>query len=171
MTIYAAAGSKLFIGGEFTIDGDVETTDFAGETWVEVKQLEGLGSLGDASEEITFDDIGKRRRQRLKGVRNAEPMEIVAGLDHADPGQAAIFAAERSDANFDFRVVFDDARTSAHAPFSRITRAPFTVTTFSILSGPRLSPALPIATSFSCSRSMTAYFSSSAQNGDMVGVE
>ena len=111
MTIYAAAGAKLFIGGEFTVDGDVVTTDFDGETWTEVKQLEGLGSLGDASEEVTFDDLGKRRRQRIKGVRNAEPMEIVAGLDHADPGQSAIFAAERSDANFAFRVVFDDAPT------------------------------------------------------------
>lgn len=110
MTIYATAGSKLFIGGVIDdLEDELAEADFNGQTWVEIKPMEGLGSLGDAAEPITFDAIGLGRRQKIKGVRDAGTMELVAGIDYANPGQAALLAAEKEDENYAFRLVFDDA--------------------------------------------------------------
>ena len=62
MPILATAGAKLYIGGAISLaDDDLEDTDFSGETWVEIKELESLGSLGDTAQEIAFDAIGTRR--------------------------------------------------------------------------------------------------------------
>lgn len=108
MAIYATAGAKLYIGGP--LNGPVvTTTSFTGITWVEIAPLENLGGLGDTSEEITFDAIGEARRMKLKGVRDAGNMEVIAGLDAADAGQVAARAAEATPHDHAFRLVFNDA--------------------------------------------------------------
>lgn len=123
MTIYATAGAKLYIGGIIaSVEGDLADTDFASQTWVEIKPMEGLGSLGDAADPITFDAIGLSRRQKIKGVRDAGTMELVAGIDYANPGQVALLAAEKTDENYAFRLVFDDAPASG-TPSERIFAA------------------------------------------------
>ncbi len=110
MTIFATAGAKLFIGGVLAMKSDdFVLTDFDGQTWVEVKELENLGTLGDTANEVTFDAIGENRTKRLKGTRVAPPMEVIAGIDYADAGQLAIAAAEKTNADYAFKVVFDDA--------------------------------------------------------------
>ena len=110
MPILATAGAKLYIGGAISLaDDDLEDTDFSGETWVEIKELESLGSLGDTAQEIAFDAIGTRRTKRLKGQRSAGTMEVICGIDYADAGQIAAHAAEKTDDNYAFRLVFDDA--------------------------------------------------------------
>ena len=110
MAIFATAGAKLYVGGP--LNGPVVTpTSFTTppQTWVEIKGLENLGSLGDTSEEITFDEIGVNRRQKLKGVRDAGTMEVTAGIDSDDPGQAAVLAADATPHDYAFRLVFNDA--------------------------------------------------------------
>lgn len=108
MAIFATAGAKFYIGGP--LNGPVvTTTSFTGITWVEVQRLENLGSVGDTSEEITFDEIGVNRRQKLKGTRDAGTMEVVAGIDYDDLGQAAVLAAEATPNDYAFRIVFNDA--------------------------------------------------------------
>ncbi|MBN8999568.1 MAG: hypothetical protein J0H54_09260, partial [Rhizobiales bacterium] len=47
----------------------------------------------------------------LRGTRNAGSMQIVAGMDSADPGPIAPIAAEQVDNTYAFRLVFDDAPT------------------------------------------------------------
>ncbi|MEQ8309052.1 MAG: hypothetical protein RIE24_07895 [Silicimonas sp.] len=110
MTIYATAGAKLFIGGVLAQQSDdfVEA-DFNSETWTEIKELEALGSLGDAAEEISFSAIGESRTKRLKGPRSAPPMEVVCGLDYSDAGQQAAIAAEKEIHDYAFKVEFNDA--------------------------------------------------------------
>lgn len=110
MTIYATAGAKLYIGGVLDQQSDdfVEA-DFSTETWTEIKEMEGLGSLGDAAEEITFSAIGEGRTKRLKGPRSAPPMEVVCGLDYSDAGQQAAIAAEKEIHDYAFKVEFNDA--------------------------------------------------------------
>ena len=111
MTIFATAGAKLFIGSEIDVTDELDEASFAGQSteWVEIRQLEALGSLGDTAEAITFTSIERARVQKLKGSRDAGTMEIVAGIDYADAGQQALLAAEQSDANYAFKMVFDDA--------------------------------------------------------------
>ena len=110
MTIYATNGAKLYIGGVMSNSAaDLIATDFTGETWVEIKETENLGTLGDTTAEIAFDGIGASRTKRLKGTRNAGTMEVVCGIDYADAGQIALIAAEKTPHDYAFRLVFDDA--------------------------------------------------------------
>lgn len=110
MTIYTTAGTRLYIGGPLAAkSSDFEAADFASQMWVEIDETEGLGSAGDTSSEVTFDGINSGRTRRLKGTKNAGTMEVVCGLDPADPGQIALVAAERAKGDYAFRVVLADA--------------------------------------------------------------
>jgi hypothetical protein len=101
MTIFATAGAELYIGST--------SGTFASQAWVQIKHVEGLGTLGDTSSEITFDSIDEIRTTRLKGTRNAGTMEVVCGIDSDDAGQLALIAAEKTPHNYAFRVVLNDA--------------------------------------------------------------
>ena len=111
MGIYATAGAKLYIGGQMDAptSGNLSSSDFSGETWVEIKPLESIGSLGDTSEAVSMNIIGQSRVQRLKGTRDAGTMQVVAALDYSDAGQTAVLAAEKTPHNYPFRLVFNDA--------------------------------------------------------------
>ncbi|WP_028031111.1 hypothetical protein [Gemmobacter nectariphilus] len=112
MPIYATNGAKLYIGGATDDKAtDFQASDFAGETWVQIKHTEALGSAGDTAQEITFDTIDRERTTRLKGTRSGGSMDVVCGIDYADAGQIALLAAEKSRENFAFRLVLNDAPT------------------------------------------------------------
>lgn len=110
MAIYTTAGARLYIGGPLAAkSSDFELADFDSQDWTEIDETEGLGSAGDTSAEVTFDGINSGRTRRLKGTKNAGSMDVVCGLDPADPGQIALVAAERTKNDFAFRVVLADA--------------------------------------------------------------
>ncbi|CAM3387859.1 hypothetical protein PANO111632_17245 [Paracoccus nototheniae] len=110
MTIFATAGTRLYIGGPLAAKStDFVEADFTSQTWVEIDETEGLGSAGDTSAEVTFDGINSARTRRLKGTRSAGTLEIVCGLDMTDPGQIALIAAERVKGDYAFRMVLADA--------------------------------------------------------------
>lgn len=110
--MFATAGAKFYIGG--AIDDphrDLTESDFTSqsEAWVQIRHTENLGRSGDASEEITVATIDNPRARRLKGVRSAGTMELVCSFDSTDAGQVALIAAEKTDFDYAFRLVLDDA--------------------------------------------------------------
>lgn len=111
--LFATAGSKLYIGG--TLPGfaystaDLTTSSFEGQDWTEIGGTTNLGGAGDTSELITSNQVGVARTRKLKGVRNAGSMQVVADIDYADPGQLALIAAEKERDAYAFRLVFNDA--------------------------------------------------------------
>ncbi len=110
MPIFATAGAKVFIGTVLDAKPtDFVAADFTSQSWTQVNNLESIGTFGDTATEITFDDIGKNRTQKLKGTRNAGNMEMVCGIDYADAGQIALLAAEKSIHDYAFKVEFNDA--------------------------------------------------------------
>lgn len=112
MTIYATAGAKLYIGGAMAQKStDLVLADFTTppQTWVEIKETEGLGSLGDTSQAVTFEGVADKRTRTLKGTRSAGTMEVVCGIDPADPGQQALIAAEKEIHDYAFKLVLNDA--------------------------------------------------------------
>lgn len=117
MSIFATAGSKVFIGGAMPQqNAEFVAADFADEVWVEIGNLESIGSMGDTSAEITFDDVGKARTQKLKGSRNAGNMELVMGIDYADPGLLALLAAEKTPFDYAIKVEFNDKPATGASP-------------------------------------------------------
>lgn len=110
MAIYATNGAKLYIGGVLAQKStDFIATDFTSQTWVEIKETEALGSVGDTSEAILINTINSERTRVMKGTRSAGTMEVVCGIDPADPGQIAAIAAEKSIHDYAFKLVLNDA--------------------------------------------------------------
>lgn len=113
MTIYATAGARLFIG----IAKQQKSTNFVradfsvstAVTWNEINECEALGQVGDTSEAVNFTGIKDARTRTLKGPRSAGTMEVVCGIDSADPGQQALIAAEATIHDYEFRLVLNDA--------------------------------------------------------------
>lgn len=109
MTVFTTAGAKLYIGGQRAQQSaDFVVGDFTSETWVEVKDIEGLGSVGDTSEAVKFTAISDARTRNLKGPRDAGNMEVVAGLNVTDPGQIAVIAAEKTVYDYAFKIEMPD---------------------------------------------------------------
>jgi hypothetical protein len=112
MTIYATAGAKFYIGGALSQKStDFVLADFSSQTanWKEVKETEGLGSIGDTSQAVNFDGIADKRTRVLKGTRSAGTMEVVCGIDPVDEGQLAVIAAEKTIHDYAFKLVLNDA--------------------------------------------------------------
>lgn len=110
MAIYATNGAKLFIGGVLEQKStDFDAADFDTETWVEVGEVEDLGSVGDSAAEISFDSVSAGRTRRLKGTRSAGTAEVICGIDYADPGQIALLAAEKEIHDYAFKLELNDA--------------------------------------------------------------
>ncbi|QRY66548.1 hypothetical protein JVX98_19320 [Ensifer sp. PDNC004] len=117
MPIVATAGSKVFIGEALAAKNvDFVAADFTDIDWTEIGSMENIGSLGDTSAEITFDDIGKNRTQKLKGTRNAGNCELVMGIDYADAGQVALLAAEKTPHDYAFKIEFNDKPATGASP-------------------------------------------------------
>jgi len=117
MPIYSTAGAKVFIGGpKNNQTADFVAADFEDEDWVEIGSKESIGTFGDTSSAINFDDIGKSRTQTLKGTRNAGNMELVCGIDYADAGQIALLAAEKTPNDYAFKIEFNDKPATGASP-------------------------------------------------------
>ncbi|MDR7147057.1 hypothetical protein [Rhizobium sp. BE258] len=117
MTLMATGGSKVFIGGVLASkNSDFVVADFSAVTWVEIGQLESIGTFGDTAAEITFDNIGLGRTQKLRGNKNAGNMELVMGIDAADAGQIALLAAFNTNYDYAFKVEFTDKPNTGASP-------------------------------------------------------
>lgn len=114
MAIFTTAGAKVYIGGVLApnFGSPVTTTTFTAQTWAAIEPLENIGSLGDTSNEVTFNAIADARIHKLKGSRDAGTLEMVAGIDYGNAGQIAVLAAEASPSSYAFRIVFNDAPPS-----------------------------------------------------------
>lgn len=117
MSLYATAGTKLFIGTVLPQKNvDFVLADFASIDFEEITSIESLGSLGDTSQSVTFAAIGEAREKVLKGTRSASAMEVVCGVDVTDLGQIACIAAERSPEDFAFKIELNDKPATGGSP-------------------------------------------------------
>ncbi len=109
--LFSTAGSKIYIGAAKASTGDdMVATDFTtgSPVWTEIKGTTDLGTIGDTAELITSNQIGVARTRKLKGTRNAGSVQLVADFDSADPGQLALYAAERTKHTYAFKMVLAD---------------------------------------------------------------
>lgn len=110
MTVYATNGAKLFIGGtKSQQSADYVVGDFSSQSWVEIKEVENMGKVGDTSESVDFTAVGDARKRIQKGARSAGTMEVICGIDPADAGQIAAIAAEKTIFDYAFKIQYNDA--------------------------------------------------------------
>lgn len=123
MSVSKTSGARLYIGPVVNPDIIEDMTDEAviayfegisGGDWTELEEIESLGELGDKSDVATFASLKNRRVRKFKTTRDAGTLSVVVGRDPLDPGQAAMVAAEKTDFNHAFKLVYADARDEQH---------------------------------------------------------
>ena len=116
--MYAVADCKIFIGDAPMDDQDDDfvEADFDTVVWTEIDGWVTMGAHGDTAALVTSDQIGVGRTKKAKGTRNAGSMENVFDVVADDPGQLALVAAEQTNQNWPFRIVYNDAPATGVAP-------------------------------------------------------
>lgn len=119
------AGARFYIGPVADVDAIQAMSDssalayfaaISGGDWTEVEEIESLGDLGDNSEVATFASLKDRRVRKVKTTRDAGTMAVVVAVDELDAGQIAMVAAEKTDFNYAFKIVYADQRTDDYSP-------------------------------------------------------
>lgn len=101
------AGSRIYIGGVMADqNADFVEGDFSGQSWVEIDGWQQMGDLGESPNVITASLINRDRDKAMKGTRGVVNMENRFTIIDADAGQLACIAAEASDDDYAFRIVF-----------------------------------------------------------------
>lgn len=113
MTITTATGARYFIGGTTAIpyaSGDAAAiAAFEALTWVEIKEVEDGGEIGDESADVTFQSLSDGRVRHLKGARDAGTLALVVGDDPLDAGQQALREAEKTKFQYNIKIEYEDA--------------------------------------------------------------
>ena len=129
MTVNVTAGARMYIGPEIEVDPinayELDGNDSAvmaifeaiteGD-WTEILEIESFGDLGDNSDVTTFTAVNNRRVRKFKTTRDAGTMAIVCGVDEVDEGQLAMIAAEKTDQDYAFKIIYNDARSETYSP-------------------------------------------------------
>lgn len=108
MAIFAMAGSKIYIG---TTAAASDETEFAADSYTEIKPAETIGDFGDTATDVKFLGIGDSRAQHLKGSKDAGTIQLTCGRDDTDAGQQACVAAFDSPLDFNFKIEWNNAAT------------------------------------------------------------
>lgn len=113
MALYPVAGSRIYIGDVLEDkDTDFVLGDFAGQSWLEIDGWETAGDIGDEASVITTSIINRGRDIKMKGTRNAGQMQNNFAVIPGEDGQAALIAAEKTENNWAFRIVWEGGQTS-----------------------------------------------------------
>lgn len=126
MAIHKTAGTRFYIGPVLNIDTINDAANEAAAlavfeaiiegNWTEIEEIESFGDLGDNTEVATFAAVADGRVTKLKTTRDAGTLALVTAHDLLDDGQIALIAAEKTDFNYAFRLVYADARDENFSP-------------------------------------------------------
>lgn len=106
MSTNTTAGAKIYIG---TTAAATNVTAFAADTYVEIKEVEDLGEIGDEAEIVSYRTVGDGRVQKRNGSRDAGTLNLVCIRDPLDAGQRAMIDASKTDGFYNVKVAVDDA--------------------------------------------------------------
>jgi hypothetical protein len=121
MSINATAKAKIFVGSpSATIS---ELADFEADTYIEIKEVEDLGSWGAEAKEISFISLADSHVRRRAGSIDSGKVALVAARDPLDAGQQILAQNIGSHLPFAFKVELNDAPNDAGLPTTFYFRA------------------------------------------------
>lgn len=121
MGVATAAGIRLFIGTPALVA--------ATDTFVEVGEVVNVPEFGRTYTEIKYNPLNSRGTQKFKGSYDDGNLSVPLGRDTSDAGQAAVIVALDVDADYNFKVLFNDAvAPQAQAGASMTAATPGVVT-------------------------------------------
>jgi hypothetical protein len=98
--LYPTAGSRIYIADSPAAPGSVP-----GGAWVEIGEAEAIGSVGGQWTLQDVTHVESELAESMKGIQTPGVVQLVFGLDPADPGQVLLRDAFRSIDDYAFRVV------------------------------------------------------------------
>jgi hypothetical protein len=106
MSVQTVAGAVLSIsaGTPATFD----STGYAALTVTPIGQITDAGQHGRVYNVVTHNPIGSRGTQKFKGSFNEGQKVLTIGIDDDDAGQTLAIAALNSDADYSFKVLYQD---------------------------------------------------------------
>jgi hypothetical protein len=106
--IAVVAGAKVYIGGTIDTYTEAEFTE-ASRAWIQVQNVQNIGSFGDEAEIVTAGVIDGARVRKRKGTADAGTLELVVLRDPLDVGQQALRAGQKTKSVYAIKIVADDA--------------------------------------------------------------
>ena len=115
MSIFTSSGVQVYISSTATAPATYDAAGYGALTFTQVNSVEDAGAIGDTANEVTFDDLAKRRTQTLKGQFKGETLSLVCGYDDADAGQLLLVtaAADPVQQDWHFKVVLPNKLATA----------------------------------------------------------
>src|SRR6185437_6539022 len=108
MSINVTAKSTVYISST-AFNADPQLSDFTSATWVEIGEVNNLGTWGAKGKEITASVLTDGYMRRLKGTIDSGTVELVVLRDPTDVGQNAANVAAQSWDTYLFQVELNDA--------------------------------------------------------------
>jgi Putative Ig domain len=108
MSINVTAKSQVFISSA-AFNATPELSDFTSQTWVQIGEIDNLGTWGAKGKEVTAVVLSDGYTRRLKGSIDSGTVELVTLRDPTDVGQNAAIAAATGWDTWLFKVELNDA--------------------------------------------------------------
>ena len=90
-------------------DSDLDQAGYEGLFWTQVKSVGSHGEVGSSTNILTYDTWDTSVIQKAKGMTDAGSPEIELARLVSDNGQIALRTAAKSNSNFAFKIVRNDA--------------------------------------------------------------
>ena len=117
MGITTTALAKVSIG---TTASFTTATAYAGDTWTVVNNVLDVGEAGSEAEIVTAKIVDQPYVKKVKGSRDNGVLELQLARDSADPGYAALVAAEGTSFAYNFKIELNDNPSAGSAPKNSI---------------------------------------------------
>ncbi|RQM48650.1 hypothetical protein EHZ19_10620 [Paraburkholderia bannensis] len=93
-------------GSEFSVDTAADGA--AQPTWTQVKNCKSFSGFDGTATELDATDLDSTAKEKLLGLMDEGSFSIDINTNMADPGQAALKAAQRSSAKLQFQLKTPD---------------------------------------------------------------
>lgn len=95
---------------------DLDQAAFAALTYVLIGDLGEVGETGTSQNVLTYDTWAESVVRKAKGMRNAGDPTVEVARNSTDAGQVALRAAAKTNLNYAFKIVRNDALTGGGTP-------------------------------------------------------
>src|ERR1043166_3835789 len=120
MGFNTAAGATLAIGSTIS--------DPTLDTYVAIGNVTNIPEWGRKYKEVPFSPLSTRAVQKVKGSYDEGSVEVDIARDTSDAGQTAALVARDVDANYNFKLTFNDAVAATSATVTISIASPGVVT-------------------------------------------
>jgi len=103
--VETVAGTKISVSATKPVTFDASGYGAIND-WAKIGEITDGGSHGRIYAEVTHNPIDTRGTQKFKGSFNEGTKTLQLGMDRADPGQAVLDVALKSDADYSFKVEY-----------------------------------------------------------------